>query len=275
MLTIGQQAKVHSSLITSTAALQAMLAGSEEVIHLGQGVFNMDAVLALPVGKTLVGEGPTKTTLNWNVASAGTAIVTVGGGGGSVMNHTRIRDIGFTNTGGGALAAIDTTEPFTTIENVLAEVLPILARGTWNKVKNCEVTGAGAGITLAGTQSIVEKCRLISAAVGIFVDADACIVSENIIVGDGASTYGIRVAVGRDFVQVLNNNVSAVTGAPGHGIAIDSVAGQNLAAQNVCHGGFTGSGVLFAVATPGTVHAIGNMTGGSITLNGATGIGNV
>ena len=273
MLTVGKTARVDPALVTSTAALQAMLAGSEEVIHLGQGVFNMDAVLALPVGKTLVGEGPTKTTLNWNVAAAGVAIVTVGGGGGTVMNHTRIRDIGFTNTGGGAAAAIDTTEPFTTIENVLAEVLPILARGTWNKVKNCEVTGAGAGITLAGTRSIVEKCRLTLATVGIFVDADSCIVSENMISGDGNTNYGIRVAVTRNFVQVLGNHVDTVDGAPGNGIAIDSVAAQNLVANNLTHT-IGGVGIMFAPATPGTVHAIGNLTGGSITLNGATGIGN-
>ncbi len=274
MLLISKRARVHPSIITSTAALQAALDGSEQVIRLGEGIFNMDAVLALPPGKTLEGVDPTKTTLNWNVAAAGAAIISVSGGGGGIMNQTRIRGIGFTNTGGGAAASVDTIESFTTFEDLLSEILPILARGSWNKVTNCAVTGAGGGITLAGPQSIVEKCRLLSAVVGIFIDADACIASENIIVGDGATTYGIRVAVTRDFVQVLGNNISGIGGAPGHGIAIDSVAAQNLVAKNLCHGAFAGSGIFFAVATPGTVHAIGNMTAGSLVLNGATGLGN-
>ncbi|KKN55283.1 hypothetical protein LCGC14_0583740 [marine sediment metagenome] len=274
MLTIGKTARVDPAIITSTAALQVALGGSESVIRLGEGIFNMDAVLTLPPGKTLEGVDPTKTTLNWNVAAAGSAIVSVSGGGGGIMNQTRIRGIGFTNTGGGALASVDTVESFTTFEDLLSEVLPILARGSWNKVTNCAVTGAGGGITLAGVQSIVEKCRLLSAVVGILIDADACIASENIIVGDGATTFGIRVAVTRDFIQVLGNNISAVGGTPGHGIGIDSVAGQNLVATNICHGAFGGSGILFASGTPGTTHAISNMTAGGLVLNGATGLGN-
>lgn len=274
MLIIAKAPRIDPALITSTAVLQSALDGTEKVIRLGRGIFNMDAVLTLPPGKTLLGEGPTVTTLNWNVAAAGASIVAISGGGGTIMNQSRIQGLGFTNTGGGALASVDSVEPFTTFEELLSEVLPILARGTWNHVKSCDLTGGIAGITLSGIESLVEKCRLQTADVGILIDAASCIARENTIVGGAGSTFGIKVAVTRDFVQVVNNNISAVGGTPGHGIFIDSLAAQNLVANNICHGTFVGSGVFFAVGQVGSTHAIGNMTNGSIVLNGATGIGN-
>lgn len=275
---IGKEARVDPAIITDTAKLQSVIDGGAKTIFFGEGTFAFDAKILLPHGVSLVGEGPHSTVFDYPSAAALAEMIEVVGPppGGAIAQGSRIRGIGFTNSGGGATLGVKSSEADTVLEDLSVASLGLDLAGAFNRAIRCDIAGATGIILVSGVWGVVEGCSFIGGNTGISISGDHALVRGNRLDGAATSIIGIHILPATNWAQILGNQLANIGVGTGDGIVCASVAADILVANNVIDGASIPDESIkmdaSAVASQNVVHNM--MSGGSYSLFGATGVGN-
>ncbi len=256
---IGQHAVYKEDNVASSAELQAVLSGGQNLVLLGEGTYNLDAPITIPTGVTVRGDGPGVTTIKWNSSLSVAAAVRMQAG--SRLEGATLQQ----GSSGLAARLLSTLGDECVVRDLRFLEAGMLVSHEYCRVRECLFEGNGVELKIAGDNAFVENNAFVGCLKAILVEGAAgALIQNNKIAGNSASGFGVHVTGTSDQCVVLMNQIKSIQ-SNGIGVYLDATGVSNQIAHNIFWGAFGVSGHALQVdsGVPSTNQIIGNQSKGA------------